>query len=62
MPLFIECDRCGSELNEPAAVVIGPPNAETHHAPKLHLCISCYKSFCTWLGGPMGFELNQGRR
>ena len=48
-----KCDRCGEELVEFGAIVIGPPldgdydGCQLHH--KYHLCLSCWHEFVPWL-------------
>ena len=36
------CDRCGRELDEPGAILLGPPDAE-QKVLKHHLCQECYE-------------------
>ena len=36
------CDKCGIELSEFGAILLGPPN-KLNLAKKLHLCVGCYK-------------------
>ena len=39
----VECDRCGDELDEPGALLFGPPVGcfGQEEVAKLHLCILC---------------------
>ncbi len=38
--LKIDCDSCGNELEEPGAILLGPPAAGIVH--KYHLCVDCF--------------------
>jgi hypothetical protein len=35
------CDWCRSELDEPGAILFGPPDAD-EKVRKRHLCVECY--------------------
>ena len=41
MALQPTCEKCGQELNEFGAILLGPPN-ENSEVLKLHLCQLCY--------------------
>ena len=36
-----KCDKCGCELEEFGAILLGPPD-KYNMAHKCHLCIECY--------------------
>ena len=42
MAIAPKCDRCGNELIEYGAILLGPPDTEDM-ARKMHLCVYCYK-------------------
>jgi hypothetical protein len=42
MAIAPTCDRCGNELLEYGAILLGPPNSEDM-ARKMHLCVGCYE-------------------
>lgn len=50
-----DCDRCGSSLAEPGAVVFGPPVLDASSrvpralSEKHHLCAGCHRAFRSWL-------------
>ena len=35
------CDKCKNDLNESGAVLLSPPDDESH-VDKMHLCVNCY--------------------
>jgi hypothetical protein len=37
----ITCDLCGGRMEEPGALVFGPPDAE-ERCEKFHVCYSCW--------------------
>lgn len=40
--LKIKCDFCLKELDEPGAIIVGPPLNDGNHE-KMHVCVSCWK-------------------
>lgn len=41
----IDCDRCGDEMTQPGAIVLGPPDLfPARTVEKLHVCRSCWPS------------------
>jgi hypothetical protein len=42
MAISPKCDRCGAELTEFGAILLGPPD-ENNLALKQHLCRDCYR-------------------
>lgn len=36
----IDCDFCGKELDEPSALLFGPPDKQ--RSMKWHICVDCY--------------------
>lgn len=46
------CEKCRKELNEPGAIVVGPPTfykvAGFNIWLKTHLCVECYKRLLNW--------------
>lgn len=42
MALYIDCDRCGSHIDEPSALVFGPPSKFGGAVSKYHICETCY--------------------
>jgi len=53
MALVIQCDICEEELEEPGALVFGPPGyctgGERGNVNKFHLCTNCYIGFEDWI-------------
>ena len=47
MAIQPKCSACGEELDEPGAILIGPPEGEI--ARKSHLCTVCYDEVETWI-------------
>ena len=44
MALILPCDRCGKELMEKGAILLGPPFDYNGHdvTPKYHICVKCW--------------------
>ena len=42
MAIKPKCDKCGKELTEFGAILLGPPNKK-NEVKKFHLCTTCYK-------------------
>jgi hypothetical protein len=40
--LDIRCDKCGSTLQQPGALVFSPPTSEAWLVEKYHLCPACW--------------------
>lgn len=49
MALYIDCDRCGSELNEPSALVFSPPSKFGNAVTKYHICEDCFYGLSEWM-------------
>ena len=43
-----KCDWCGDELEEPGAILLGPPDAQDN-VRKRHLCVDCYTAIAITL-------------
>ena len=39
--MTIHCDRCGTKLDEPGAILLSPPD-DAGMVRKFHLCRPCY--------------------
>lgn len=47
--ILVVCKKCGHVLEEPGAVVLGPPWNEL--VRKLHVCVDCWEKLFAWLEG-----------
>lgn len=50
MSLHVECARCDEELNEPGAILFGPPDSDGL-LYKRHLCSTCYWAIANKIEG-----------
>jgi len=53
MSLIIPCSRCPHTIDQPGALIFGPPSSTdgfTMVAEKMHLCVGCYEDLQEWLG------------
>lgn len=41
--ISVACSMCGSELDAPGAILLGPPDAQGM-VKKDHLCVGCYEA------------------
>lgn len=50
MALYIDCDRCGSELNYPlSALVFSPPSKFGSAVTKYYICEDCFYDLNEWM-------------
>jgi hypothetical protein len=57
--LRLRCNKCGTELKEPAALVFGPPHlkpivfgdkgVDTYACDKYHICKECWVKLKRWI-------------
>lgn len=48
--MLIECDKCGKEIVERAALALSPPTSLNHRLhEKFHLCRDCWDLFLLWV-------------
>jgi len=48
--LELKCDKCGSMLNQPGALVFSPPIDRAWSVEKYHLCVACWSTLAEQLG------------
>lgn len=48
MPIYVKCDRCMKDMNEPSALAFSPPSADGK-VEKFHICRVCWESTRQWI-------------
>lgn len=49
----VNCNRCGDELDDPGALVFGPPLWGIK-VQKRHVCMKCWPKLMRWFDMPQG--------
>jgi hypothetical protein len=47
--LELKCDKCGTELQQPGALVFSPPTGEAWLVEKYHVCAACWPALLEML-------------